>query len=128
MRSFIPISAAGLFAVLALLTASAAALTMGAVLMNYMSFYVGSLAGGSNVAFMTAMAGWHPWSVIRIISFVILGVVLAEPLLVKVARAPVIPGRYKWILIGLGGLILDMILKTLMAPTWSGILRQMIGS
>jgi hypothetical protein len=117
----------GIFAVLALLTASAGALAMGAVLMNYMSFYVGSLAGGSETAFMTALAGWHPWSVVRIISFVVLGVVLAEPMLVKVAKAPVIPGRLKWILIGLGGLALDLTMKTIMAPSWSEILRQLTG-
>jgi len=117
---------AGLFAALALTTASLAALTMGAALMNYMSFHVGSLAAASAAPLATAVLAWHPWSLVRIASFVILGVVLAEPLLGRLAKRPIPPGRLPWALAALTGLGADMILKALLAPTWSRILNLML--
>ena len=72
---------AALFSSLAVATGGIAAMPMGAVLMNYMGHYVGSLAARSAHPALTMILAWHPWAVIRIISFVTLGVVLASPLL-----------------------------------------------
>ena len=80
---FIPQQAghALLFSGLALATGGAAAMPMGAVLMNYMGHYVGVLAATSRRPALTMILGWHPWAVIRVISFVVIGVVLSAPLL-----------------------------------------------
>jgi hypothetical protein len=64
-----------------------------AALMNYMAYYVAEVVRLTPVApRRAALLGWHPWSVVRIVSFVILGVVLAEPLLRRLtgprARSP----------------------------------------
>ena len=60
---------------------------MGAVLMNYMGHYVGTLAAAEpRVRPLTMMLAWHPWAVIRVISFVIIGVVLSAPLLSRLGR------------------------------------------
>ena len=83
---FIPEQAlhAGLFSVLALATGGVLAMPMGAVLMNYMGHYVGTLAAASARPALTMLLGWHPWAVVRIASFVVIGVVLSAPVLGRV--------------------------------------------
>src|SRR3954452_124802 len=85
---FIPQQAghAGLFSALAVATGGAAALAMGAVLMNYMGHYVGTLAAASRRPALTMILGWHPWAVLRVISFVVIGVVLSIPLLSRLGK------------------------------------------
>src|SRR5262245_22331063 len=84
---FIPQHArdAAVFVVCALATAGLAAMVMGAALMNYMGHYVGALAAASARPAATMILGWHPWSLIRIVSFVTIGVVLSGPLLSRIA-------------------------------------------
>ena len=117
----------GLFAALALATASAAAMTMGAILMNYMSYYVGSIAATAVSPVQTILLGWHPWSLVRIVSFVTLGVVLAEPLVARVTRSPALARRGVWVAWAMAGIVLDMILKTILAPHWAALLRAAVG-
>jgi hypothetical protein len=127
---FVPQQAghAALFSALALATGGAAAMPMGAVLMNYMGTYVGSLAAASPRPVVAALAGWHPWAVIRVASFVVLGVILSMPLLSRVFRfrpmwqeaAPLA----RW---ALAGLAADVVLKTLLAPSWQRLLLRVTG-
>jgi hypothetical protein len=127
---FIPQQAthAALFACLALVTAGAAAMPMGAALMNYMGHYVGTLAAASAHPLVTMVLGWHPWAVVRVISFVVLGVVLSAPLASRLGRFQVdwTLGRR---LIGWAtvGLLADIVLKTLLAPTWQRLLLRTVG-
>ena len=87
---FIPQQAghAALFSGLALATGGVAAMPMGAVLMNYMGHYVGALAASSRRPALTMVLAWHPWAVIRVISFVVIGVVLSVPLLSRLGNVP----------------------------------------
>src|SRR5262249_52953876 len=80
---FVPEQAlhAAIFAGLSLVTGGMLALAMGAVLMNYMGHYVGALAASSTHPAATMILGWHPWAVVRIVSFVTIGVILSAPLL-----------------------------------------------
>ena len=74
---FIPQQAghAAMFSALALATGGLLAMPMGAVLMNYMGHYVGTLASASRASACGRWSSrWHPWAVIRIISFVVIGV------------------------------------------------------
>ena len=127
---FIPqqLAHAAVFAVLALLTAGAVAMAMGAVLMNQMGTYVGSLAAASAHPAVTALLGWHPWAVIRVVSFVTLGVVLSVPLLSKLFAV-----RIEWQLarrlaiLSCLGLIADIVLKTLLATMWRRLLWEVLG-
>lgn len=127
--SYIPqhILHAATFCAITLLTAGTLSLVMGAALMNYMSFYVGDLIGrcaGSPAHATAVLLAWNPWSMARVASFVILGVVLAEPLLSRTRGSwPDPSGRRRWILIAVAGLVLDLLLKTLLAPLWPGLLR-----
>ncbi len=127
---FIPQQAghAALFTVLALGTAGLLAMPMGAVLMNYMGTYVGSLAAASRHPGAAMILGWHPWAVIRVVSFVALGVVLSAPLLSRAAGFQVDwrLGR-RVVLLAAGGLVLDVVLKTALAPSWQRLLVRVAG-
>ena len=97
---FIPQQAghAALFSALALATGGAVAMPMGAVLMNYMGHYVGALAATSRRPALTMILGWHPWAVIRVISFVAIGVVLSAPLLSRLGKFRVDRGTARTLL------------------------------
>lgn len=115
---------AAAFVALSLLTASTLSVVFGAVLMDYMAYYV------ARVVLLTpshplaaGVLAWHPWSIVRIVSFVMLGVVLAEPLLARVARVPRPATARAFYLLAAAGLVLDVIMKALMAPHWAAVLR-----
>ena len=117
---------AAIFVVLSLLTGSALSILMGSVLMNYMSFYVGSLilhCSGTPAVTSALLFGWNPWSMVRVASYIILGVVLSEPLLSRMqGRWPDPGGRRFWLLLAASGLALDIAMKTLLAPHWPRLL------
>jgi len=127
---FIPqqIGHAALFSGLALATGGAAAMPMGAVLMNYMGHYVGTLAETSAHPVRTLLLAWHPWAVIRVISFVAIGVVLSAPLASRIMKFTV-DWKMARTLLGwaCGGLVLDVLLKTLLAPAWQRLLLRSVG-
>jgi hypothetical protein len=114
-----------LFVILSLVSGGFLSLVLGAVLMNYMSFYVGSLMSLAEAPAKVALFGWPPWAMLRVASFVILGVVLAGP---AMKRWLGIPFRWEdcrpWIAAAGAGLILDLALKAMLAPTWSALLRS----
>src|SRR5262245_5732913 len=116
---------AGLFCALTLATAGSISLVMGAVLMNYMSYFVGDLlirCHGTSAWPEAILFAWNPWSMVRIVSFIILGVTLAEPLLSRVPGGRKLPGgRGRWIAAATAGLLLDILLKAALAPQWPTI-------
>jgi hypothetical protein len=127
---FIPqqIGHAAMFAGLALATGGALAMPMGAVLMNYMGHYVGTLSETSAHPALTMLLAWHPWAVIRVISFVAIGVVLSAPLLSRIAKFHVDWSAARRLLVwSCAGLVLDVLLKTLLAPTWQRLLLRSVG-
>jgi hypothetical protein len=127
---FIPqqVGHALMFSALALATGGVVAMAMGAVLMNYMGHYVGCLAALSARPLLTMLLAWHPWAVIRVISFVVIGVVLSVPVLSRIAGA-----RIDWraarplLLAAYGGLAVDVVLKALLAPAWQRLLLGVVG-
>jgi hypothetical protein len=127
---FIPQQAghAVLFAGLAIASGGVVAMPMGAVLMNYMGHYVGALAGASRRPLLTLVLAWHPWAVIRVISFVVIGVVLSAPLLSRFGRFRVDRrASVGWLRLAALGLIADVVLKTLLAPLWQRLLLRVVG-
>ena len=126
---FIPqqIGHTALFVTLALVTGGTVAMLMGAALMNYMGHYVGTLAANSARPAATVMLGWHPWAVIRVISFVVLGVILAVPLLSRVTTLPRLRSVRPYLVAASCGLVLDVVLKWLLAPLWQRLLLRVVG-
>ena len=119
-----------LFAGLALATGGVAAMPMGAVLMNYMGHYVGALAASSRAA--GADDGrwrWHPWAVIRVISFAVIGVVSVGAAAVAAGIDSRSTGRARparCFSAPCAGLAADIVLKTLLAPAWQRLLLRVV--
>src|SRR6185295_17917504 len=73
---------AAVFVALSLATGSALSILLGTVMMGYMSYYVAHVSASAPAhPLAAAILGWHPWSVVRVGAFIVLGVVLAEPVL-----------------------------------------------
>ena len=127
---FIPQQAghAVLFSGLALASGGVVAMPMGAVLMNYMGHYVGTLAESSARPLLTLALAWHPWAVIRVVSFVVIGVVLSAPLLSRLFRFRVDWAQGRPLLIAAAvGLVADIVLKAVLAPAWQRLLLRTVG-
>lgn len=129
-RRFLPqhVGHAALFCTLSLATGGLLSMPMGAVLMNYMGHYAGALAARSADPFATALLAWHPWALVRVASFVTLGVLLAGPL-----WARVLGFRFAWrrhvrlASVAALGLAIDVAIKWLLAPWWGEMLRVRVG-
>jgi len=116
-----------IFIILSLISSSFLSILMGSVMVNYMNFYVSQLILHSKNKIIPILLGWHFWSLIRVLSFVILGVLLSEPLLCFIKIKKLEMGKEKaLILVSIAGLILDIILKTLFAPLTGNIFRKLI--
>jgi hypothetical protein len=116
------------FVVLCLLTASAVSILMGAVLMNYMAYYVASLARAGTPVGAVLLFGWQPWAIVRVAAFCILGAVLAEPLLARLGRRPYAgwAAARPYLVAAAMGIAADWILKAALAPTWGLRLRGLL--
>ena len=116
------------FVALCLVTASAAGITLGAVLMNYMAFYVASLHRAGAPLGAVVLLGWQPWAICRVAAFCVLGVVLAEPLLARLEGFPAGGARAArpYLLAAAAGILADWALKAFLAPTWGLWLRALL--
>jgi hypothetical protein len=116
------------FTIVTLVSAGFGSMAMGAALMNYMGTYVGSLAAASAHPIAAAIFGWHPWAVIRVVSFVVIGVVLSLPLLSwALGFSEDVNERRRLLTWAAAGIATDMILKALLAPAWRHLLIRITG-
>jgi hypothetical protein len=130
IRQFLPQHAAHatIFCGLALATGSVLAMPLGAILMNYMGHYVGALASVSAHPWRAFVLAWVPWSIVRIASFVTLGVVLGGPVLARVFRFEYrLVEQRRWVLLAVTGLLLDAWLKWALAPSWRLLIKSAAG-
>ena len=128
-RLFVPQHALHLaaFVVLSVVTASALSITMGAVLMNYMDFYVASLARAGTPLWAVVLMGWQPWALARVAAFSMLGVVLAPLLLRRLGLIRTsAPSARPFVIAAASLLLADVLLKVLLAPTWGRVLRSVL--
>jgi hypothetical protein len=102
-------------------------LVLGAALVAYMSYFVGSYAAASGHPFLGSVAAWVPWSVIRVGAFVLLGALFARPLLVR-RIWPFGRREIRLMALALAGILADLALKALAAPAYGLFLRQMARS
>ncbi|HEV7514724.1 MAG TPA: hypothetical protein VGR07_00340 [Thermoanaerobaculia bacterium] len=126
---FIPIHLLHLAVFLVLTWASAGylGLVLGAALVAYMSYFVGSYAVASAHPVLGAVAAWVPWSVLRVFAFVLLGCLFARPLLVRRAW-PFERPEYQLMALAASGLLVDILIKSLLAPSYGMFLRQLARS
>ena len=130
IHRFLPQHAAhaAVFCALALATGSILAMPLGALLMNYMGYYVGALGAASAHPWKAMALAWVPWAVIRIAGFVTLGVVLSGPLLGRIVRFEYrLAHQRRWIAAAAGALLADVVLKWALAPSWREMIRSAAG-
>ena len=124
IRMFLPLHLQRLllFVPLSLVSGGALGLLMGAVMMNFMDFFVASYAAAASG--VPAALAWFPWALCRVVAFVILGVVTAEPLVRRLAKvtAPLQPGRRRLLYLAGALLVADVVLKVALAPMWGRFL------
>ena len=120
----------GLFVLLTAVSGGYLGLVLGAALVGYMSYFVGSYGAAADPAWLHLLMGpvlaWVPWSVLRVASFVLIGVVLSRPVLL---RRPWPFGQREAMLLGLAlsGIVGDIVIKALTAPSYGLFLRQIAG-
>jgi hypothetical protein len=130
IRLFLPqhLAHGAVFSALALATGGLLALPLGAYLMNYMAYYVGALAAASAQPWKAMLLAWVPWAVIRIASFVTLGVILAGPLLGRILGFEYrLRDQRRWVALAVAGLVTDVLLKWALAPAWREMIRAAAG-
>jgi len=130
IRAFLPQHAlhAAAFSLLAIATGAVLAMPLGAFLMNYMAYYVGALAAASSHPWKAIVLAWVPWAVVRVMSFVTLGVVLSGPVLSRVVGFPYrLADHRRWIGLAVCGLLLDILMKWAIAPWWRHLLLAAAG-
>ena len=130
IRRFLPQHAAhaAVFCGLALATGGLLAMPLGAVLMNYMAYYVGALGAASAHPWQAMVLAWVPWALIRIAGFVTLGVVLAGPVLGRILRFDCrLRDGTRWMALAGAALLADVALKWTLAASWREMIRNAAG-
>lgn len=114
----------GLFLVLSALSAGFLALAMGAFLMNYMNYYVGHLFfSAKNMGLMVFLC-WPPWSILRVLGFIMAAIAVSYPVIQKIRRRDFSWGQSKkYFAWGLLLILLDILLKMMLAPYWQKWLK-----
>ena len=127
-RRFLPqhVLHLGAFAALTWASGGYLGLALGAALVGYMSYFVGSFAASAGSPLAGAVVAWVPWSIVRVAAFVALGCVLARPLLVRRVW-PFGAREAAWIGVALAGIAADLALKSALAPAYGVFLRGWLG-
>ena len=118
--------------VLSAVSAGAAALLLGGLLLGYMNVYVGWVVANADPAtppLAVALVAWPPWSVSRVVSFVLAGTAAALWGYPRIyargsARTPVA----RLLAASVAFLCLDIFLKWWLAPIWRDWLRALLGA
>lgn len=116
----------GLFVLLTWASGGYLGLALGAALVAYMSFFVGSYAVEAGQPVLGALAAWVPWSVLRVAAFVLVGSVFARPLLVR-RIWPFERREAALLALAATGILGDIVIKGLLAPSYGLFLRQLAG-
>lgn len=105
-----------IYCLFAFFSGNLVSLIFGCILLNYMNFYVSQLATRSN-SWKAIVFGWNPWSIIRVLAFLWLGAVLGIPLASLILKMN-IEFQFMWLVPGIIGVIVDLILKLTMSDNW----------
>ncbi len=103
-------------------------LALGAFLVAYMSYFVGSYAGAIDRVALGSIVAWVPWSVIRVMSFVLLGSLFARPLLARRERfwqSPFELRERRLLALAAAGILADILIKATCAPAYGLFLRRL---
>ena len=100
-----------IYLAVALASANLLGLLMGAVLLNFMNAWVASVLAAGRREGAVVLLAWPVWSVVRVLSFILLGTAAAGPL-AGLAGYPGDPLQLRWLwMVGGVGVALDLVLK-----------------
>jgi len=128
-RVFLPTHALhfAIFLVLTWASGGYLGLVLGAALLGYMSYFVGCYAVASGHPFLGSIAAWVPWSVLRVLAYVLFGTLFARPLLARRVW-PFERDEAKLMALAASGLVADVLIKAFLARGYGVFLRQMARS
>ena len=118
--------------ILSALSLGIAALVLGSLLLGYMNGYVGWVVANADPVvppLTSALVAWPPWSVARVLSFILAGTAGAlwgAMRLYRGTKAPRLVGRLA--LFSLLLLLVDVGLKWWLAPIWREWLQALLGA
>ncbi len=117
-----------LFAAATALSAGYLGLAMGSVLMNYMSFYVGSLLAQSREVTTLALLAWPPWAAVRVVAYILSATAISALACDRAGLfAADFPQARRLLVSGGTLLALDVFLKWWLAPVWQPWLLHLTG-
>lgn len=127
---FLPIHARhyGAFVLTSVLSGGFIGLYFGTILLNYMNFYVSTLATVADHTALAYVFGWPVWATVRVVGYVAGGAALAHFFYARMLRQ----GKYdvrsfrRWIRISLALVVLDVLLKATLAEPWRGLLQKLL--
>ena len=99
----------------------------GSAMMGWMNYYVAHLISETDGAIEVYIFGWPVWSVIRVAAFVLITVVLAQPMLHRF-KFDRFNARLMWWLVGIAFILegLDIWLKTVLGPVYHEFLKKAV--
>jgi hypothetical protein len=108
------------------LTAGFAGLVLGAILLNYMNYYVGALVLEGARPVLGSLFGWPVWAMLRVIAFVLGAIAAAQFGLARGAKkapwdARAVRRTFYW---SLAFFVADLAIKALLAHPWRRILLR----
>jgi hypothetical protein len=104
-------------------------LSLGAVLLNYMNFYVAELVRASASPTLASLIGWPIWSCLRVIGFVLGAIAAAHFPLGRLLRRAPWDRRTALMMLGasLAFVAADLAVKALLGPFWRQWLLGALG-
>ncbi|MBD3337117.1 MAG: hypothetical protein GF355_16500 [Candidatus Eisenbacteria bacterium] len=115
-----------LFLGVSLITLGWGGLVMGAALLNYMNYYVGTLVLAATHPTNAVLVGWPPYAMIRVVAYVCGAVALSDFVVAVVLRKNVWDRRVTrtYLLWSAGLFGVDIVVKFFLAPVWRRVLER----
>ncbi len=114
-----------IFCAASLATGGLMGLAMGAVMLGYMNSYVGCLIAVSGGSWITIVFSWPLWSMVRVVGYIVAGTALGAVLLHRQGERDEKKRKIlRFMIIAVALVVLDIILKWLLAGTYQGMLNS----
>lgn len=101
-------------------------LALAALLVGCMSYFVGAYAMASGSLWVGPAMAWYPWAVLRLLTFLLLGVLFSRPFLVR-RPWPFGPRERVLLALAASGVVVGVLIQTFLAPQYGLALRQLAG-
>jgi len=120
-----------LYALAMALTGGVGGLLLLTVALDRFNFTLASLLASAQNPVLLAVAAWPLWMIVRLVGYLLVGAVLAEPVanldLRPAYLAAWVKARKRLLLAGLGAILLGVILQALLSPLYQMILQKAVG-